>query len=187
MSVKPGPGPVLDLVSVRDAAHKSVHSRIDSFGSSGRKSLALRLSQATDPFATISAVHNELGLQHEKSQVLLNFTDSCEIPRGPLYLGVLVGMRAKLEAVIESLDHASLLTMLRETLSFIAHPELRSVPLAVLKKMPTDCVPASSLLALARRGLLQVCVCVCLCVCIYTYMYILCVYVCTSLCVCVSR
>lgn len=130
-----------------------VSSRIPKFGNAGRKSLEKLFVESTNASSVIHEVRNSWGLQHPPVEALFKFADLISIPHRTIHRTALHEMRERLLKTIGSLDQDALRAMLQETITFISHPELRAVPLAILQKMTT--VPAASLRLLGKRKLLH--------------------------------
>ncbi|RYG99253.1 hypothetical protein EON65_50470 [archaeon] len=123
----------------------------------GRKLIlrSLTTDLKTDPWTQISSLQDQLSLGNPASKPLLHFLSCMGVSNVDAHLSLFESLKEKVEVLVLRLDEAQLLELLRETALLLSLRDLRSIPLAIIRRMSK--VPPQFLKVVAEKNLLQVC------------------------------
>jgi hypothetical protein len=102
----------------------------------GRNYVLQALTQAgKDPFQSIVGLQNDLSISSERILPALKFLDHLKAPRLAVHVSILESLKDKLIPLVANMKEHNLLIMLRETIQFMSVRDLKSVPIAIIKKL----------------------------------------------------
>lgn len=117
------------------AAHKRVKAIVPFTGESGRNQIWQALNESADPCQTIETIQEEFSLNLPDSQSAIQLLLAMDSDLSSVSLSLFEGVSAYLESLIGKLDQGALEELLHETVEYIAVKDLKSIPIAVMKKM----------------------------------------------------
>lgn len=91
--------------------------------------------QGMNPLQSIISVQNELSLGSKRAAGAFILLDFLKAPRTTIHTTALDKLKESLLLRIQRMNEANLLVMLRETCRFMAVDDLKTVPVAILKKL----------------------------------------------------
>jgi hypothetical protein len=102
----------------------------------GRQHVLQALTQSgKDPFQSIIHLQGELSIGCERLSPALKFLDCLKAPRLAVHVSILESLKDKFLSLIAKLKDDSLLVLLRETYQFMSVRDLKSIPVAIIKKL----------------------------------------------------
>ena len=114
----------------------SIKENSSLVGDSGRKHIVNSLSAAgTDPWTTISNLHQQLSPVYPRCKPAFEFLNSLESSSSSINASILEVLKLQLEPLLAKMDETSLATMLKDTIWLIPIKDLRSIPIEVMKRM----------------------------------------------------
>jgi hypothetical protein len=108
-----------------------------------------------DPFGAISKIQSQLAFG-PTCEALLQFLSIFGVSRTDACVNVFQSLKDDLTSKIQTMDDQQLAAFLKETIRFITFKDLRSIPLAILRKMSR--IPPQYLKILVEKNLILVAV-----------------------------
>jgi hypothetical protein len=139
------------------------------FDASGRQQVHELLTQSAEPWQTIDRLQEDTlalvapttasaavprGSAHTSSMMAVRFLDMLDCPRSVVYQSLLESAKSALEHQLDKMDPESLLALLKETIHVLTIQQLKSIPVAIIKRLPV--VPEQYLHLLAKHGFVGV-------------------------------